>query len=1047
MAGQSLVDVLHSERAVVAHHIDAVYVGTAPSPREYVLDFSAVQQLAADGFVGRESVFADLERFFTEHDRGYFEIVAEAGLGKTALAAEIARRANAIPFFASASGGHTRPEQFLTHMCGALITRHNLDYDHLPARAGSDAAFLDCILREVSGRGPGRREILVVDALDEADDPHIGANPLLLPPSLPARVYVVVTRRPPAPELLRYPGTPVRRRELRRDDPEQDADIAAFLRSRLAARTPGVTAPPGTADDLVTRLTAASEGNFMYLSYVLADLAADGSRDAFSIGNLPRGLSGYYERFWAQMQTLKAEGWPDWSGLYRPVIERLAVAAEPVSATWLAAQLDRDPDEISERALQRWERLLTRARRNGTDSWALVHRSCADFLTDRVDLVRAHLAVARYYLAQDWSGWDDYGLRHAVGHGIAAAAVLTAAERGTLVTRLATLVADPRFVQEYLHRIQNPAALERDLEVVMTAAAEEPDIPNVPVLAQVAWALVGFRRQQRRLQPIIESARRGDLSTAERWLDIFAADVDRDWYAALLLILAWLSHRSNPGQARKLRQRVQDRMSTSPTLAHLAARVDADMDDTPFRPPVLPPPPTPNAAQAMVQRLSGSYDESLLHAYGLDQLPRKDEITSGGFFLAEHDGPHLVALAASAPDVGEPLLQRYVDLHAVYGYGHYRTGSLWVLLEAILQHPDQAWVRTWAPKLGAAVLAPTRGQFCEGMEIAALARLSMAGVRAARQELETRWNDTLAVRAQPLPEPGHGRSDVWGMGKRRALALAEALSRIPDRDSVACRLIREIASHEDTCFAGFQARANLTVAEAALIVMPHDADVAAQAIESARAAAHSVQDPPFCAVTTARVNAMRVHWWPALPAGQSVLEVIARLRKRPAGAEFTAVHIVGEAYERRDAIGIPPLPSSLLEADTLAGLSGIYQRGLPEFLELNADGGWSGDQALPSGAQVNVPDPGFAPLLAAWLSAQVLVDSALTDHERVKALQWLVPIAVRDVTCLDAVLARLVLACPELDQASLEQIQQLGTRNMADTPQDFNLPGVPKLLA
>ena len=117
------------------------------------------------------------------------------------------------------------------------------------------------------------------------------------------------------------------------------------------------------------------------------------------------------------------------------------------------------------------------------------------------------------------------------------------------------------------------------------------------------------------------------------------------------------------------------------------------------------------------------------------------------------------------------------------------------------------------------------------------------------------------------------------------------------------------------------------------------------------------------------------------------------------------------------------------------------------FLDLNADRGWSGDQVLPSGAQVNVPDPGFAPLLAAWLSAQVLVDSALTDHERVKALQWLVPIAVRDVTCLDAVLARLVLACPELDQASLEQIQQLGTRNMADTPQDFNLPGVPKLLA
>lgn len=171
------------------------------------------------------------------------------------------------------------------------------------------------------------------------------------------------------------------------------------------------------------------------------------------------------------------------------------------------------------------------------------------------------------------------------------------------------------------------------------------------------------------------------------------------------------------------------------------------------------------------------------------------------------------------------------------------------------------------------------------------------------------------------------------------------------------------------------------------------------------------------------------------------------MRKCPAGAEFAAVHIVGEAYERRDAAGIPPPPSSLLEADTLAGLSVIYQQGLHEFLDLNAGRGWSGDQILPSGAQVNVPDPGFAPLLAAWLSAQVLVDSALTDHERVTALQWLVPIAVRDVTCLDAVPARLVLACPELDQASLEHIKHLGTRNTADTPQDFNLPGVPKLLA
>jgi hypothetical protein len=729
------------------------------------------------------------------------------------------------------------------------------------------------------------------------------------------------------------------------------------------------------------------------------------------------------------------------------VIERLAVAAEPVGPTWLAAQLGRDPDEISERALQRWERLLSRERRDGTDHWALIHRSFADFLKDRVNLTRAHLAVTRYYLARDWSSWDDYGLRHTAGHGIAAASGLAGPERGELVGEVASLVTDPRFVREHLDRIRNPAALERDLEQVLIAAAQESMRPNASVLAQVAWALVGFRRQQRRLQPILDSARHGDLSTAERWLDVFAADVDRDWYAALLLILAWLSHRVNPGQSRRLRQRVQDRVSASLTLANLAARVDADMGGPSFRPSVLPAPPTPDAAQAMVQRLSGSYDESLLHAYGLDQLPRKDEITSGGFYLAEHDGPYLVALAASAPGVGEPLLQRYIDLHAVYGYGHYRTGSLWVLLDAILRHPDQAWVRAWAPKLGAAVLAPTRGQFCESMEIAALARLSMAGVPAARHELEARWNDTLAARSQLPPESDHGRSDVWGTGKRRALALAEALSQMPDRRPEADRLVRDIASHEDTCFAGYQAPANLTLAEAALIVMPPEAAAAAQAIKSACAAAHSVQDPPFCALTTARVNAMRVRWWAAPPAGRQLLEAVTRLRKCPAGAEFAAVHIVGEEYERRDPVGIPSLPSSLLEADTLTELAGIVQRAPREFLDLNAERGWGSDQALPAGAHVNVPDPRFAPLLAARLSAQVLVDSALTESERIGALQSLVPVAVRDVTCLDAVLARLVLASPDLDQASLEKTRELGARNVADAPRDFDLPGVPKLLA
>ena len=83
----------------------------------------------------------------------------------------------------------------------------------------------------------------------------------------------------------------------------------------------------------------------MYLSYVLADLAGrKPGAGRLTLDELPEGLEGYYERFWDDMQRPKTADWPLWNGLYRPVIERLAVAAESVTAEWLGAQIGRDPD-------------------------------------------------------------------------------------------------------------------------------------------------------------------------------------------------------------------------------------------------------------------------------------------------------------------------------------------------------------------------------------------------------------------------------------------------------------------------------------------------------------------------------------------------------------------------------------------------------------------------------------------------------------------------------------------------------------------------------
>jgi hypothetical protein len=377
-----------------------VQVAAARPVQDFIRDFDLDTSYE---FVGRGVIFKALDAFAAHNPAGYFEIVADAGLGKTALAVEIARRRDAVAFLASTSSNAHRPEHFLEHVSASLIARHGLGYATLPARAGDDATFLGRILRESVQRTGGGPVWVVVDGLDEADPPSPGSNPLLLPSTLPAGVYIVVTRR--TGRLRTKPGTPVQRYTVRRDDPLQIADIEAFVRDHVTRDSRIADAlissdPPVSPDDFITRLVDASEGNFMYVSYVLADLAERGPEtpppDLF---NLPSGLEGYYDQFWDWMSSSLPQGWAEWEGLYQPVIDRLAVAREAVTADWLAAQVGRSANEVRVRVLEPWARVLSRGRR---DDWRLVHRTFGEYLETKLDMRDAHRQVADYYAVQRW---------------------------------------------------------------------------------------------------------------------------------------------------------------------------------------------------------------------------------------------------------------------------------------------------------------------------------------------------------------------------------------------------------------------------------------------------------------------------------------------------------------------------------------------------------------------------------------------------------------------------------------------------------------------
>ena len=1011
-------------KVVVAKRIDRLYMNAAPPPIDYVLDFSSLISSATAGFVGREAVFAALDTFVQQRQGGYFEIVADAGLGKTAVAAEITRRRKAIAFFASASRGRTRPEQFLTHVCGELITRYALDHDHLPGRPGEDTSFLERLLREAVAGRKGAPMFIVVDALDEADEAPPGSNPLLLPPELPEPVYVVVTRRS-GRDLITLPNTPTERYTIRRDDPQQGDDIEAYLtteatRNKRIARALAEAEPPVPAEVFVERLKNASDGNFMYVSYLITDIAArQPGENPLALDDLPKGLPGYYEQFWSRMEAVVGEDWAVWDGLYRPTIERLGVAGEAVTPDWISAQIGRPAKEIRERALQRWERLLSHERRNGQETWRVVHRSFADFLAGKVDLRAAHIAVAQHYcvaLRDDVAAWDDYGLHFTATHLAEGARQSGQPERHALVELVTGLVTDPGFQDAHLGRFGDPTLLERDLVMATRVVAEDDDAARPPLAVESALQLMSFRREQRKPQPIFDLANRGEVEAASRRLDLFALEVDRDWYDAILLTIAWLAFPLRPEAARRQSATIRKEHPASPTLALLQQRVDAAFGDAPLPDVQLPSPPPQDVAIAIVERLGGAQGESFLQSefqqseLASDLRSHTEEFVGTSGYLAQYDGPYLVAAAVESPAFGEPLLRQYLAIHSAYGYRQYRQGSLWALLDAILHHPSQEWVRAWVPALAEAVLAPNRGEFAEGLGLAALLVRAEAGDAASLAELERRRDQTLAeVEALQYTKTRRGAGDTWGSHKRRLAALAEVFAQVPAGPVASpTAALLSAALRLRYGFAGFHAPACLALAEA-IEVAGADRAWADTALAAGLDSAHNIQDATFCARTTARINAMRERWWVS-SATLDVGSAAQQLLREPSSAAYSALHVVGEAYAGREQADTTPLPPELREARSLEALADAYERPLVDFLRLNAGSGWEPDQSLADGVRVNVPDPGFPPLIAARLAARALVDGHLSDLQRIATICALVPVAADEPTALYTVLARLILA-------------------------------------
>lgn len=418
---------------------------------------SLFEELDLDAFVGRSWLLAEVDGFTHRHDRGYLVIEAEAGLGKSAFLAWLARSRGYVHHFVRLMPDARDVGVAVRNLGAQLIRAWDLTDKAIggvfPPNAGRPEFLWEALVAAADARDrlrPGEPIVIVVDGLNETTPPP-GLNPLGLPAALPHGVFVVASQRPVhVPLRLEVPRLVV---SLEASGINNRADMRAYLGQ--AAATPALAsrlAGTGVSQEVfVETLLKRSEGVWIYLHYALAEIAS-GVRSPSELDGLPMGLWLYYAQYWVDWQRAHEERWAEFD---QPLLTILAAAAEPLRSS-LLAELVRHPVERVEALLDdEWRPFILVDWEGDAPRYRLFHDSLREFANGDVDLsqlgsaersmalrlargtVAAHARIADHYLTRwgaitsDLASLRDelgtvpaervldryrYGLRHVVGH-------------------------------------------------------------------------------------------------------------------------------------------------------------------------------------------------------------------------------------------------------------------------------------------------------------------------------------------------------------------------------------------------------------------------------------------------------------------------------------------------------------------------------------------------------------------------------------------------------------------------------------------------------
>ncbi|MFM6021520.1 MAG: AAA family ATPase, partial [Dolichospermum sp.] len=149
------------EKITESDIVDNRYPETIPT------EFKTIIEDKTKIFCGRKFVFDAITEFIKDNKSGYFTILGDAGMGKSAIAAKyIVDHPGTICFFNIRANGTNRPDQFLQSIRQQLVNRFKLQ--------NAENENLSTLLTNASKQlSDSQKLVIVIDALDEVDqDDH-----------------------------------------------------------------------------------------------------------------------------------------------------------------------------------------------------------------------------------------------------------------------------------------------------------------------------------------------------------------------------------------------------------------------------------------------------------------------------------------------------------------------------------------------------------------------------------------------------------------------------------------------------------------------------------------------------------------------------------------------------------------------------------------------------------------------------------------------------------------------------------------------------------